>query len=88
MFRDDVAPWLTRCRLLPPFCDAGLDLVVLSVFFFEPALEDMRRRGWWPSESDEAPTTAEQLRLLAFCALPVIGPALYVLLRPQLPSAE
>ena len=65
-----------------------LDLLTLSLYFYEPALEDMRRRGWWPKQADVAPTKAERMRLLSFCALPIVGPALYVVLRPQLPPGE
>tara|TARA_B100000768_G_scaffold170623_1_gene177177 strand:- start:51 stop:218 length:168 start_codon:yes stop_codon:yes gene_type:complete len=53
---------------------------VLSLFFFEPAREDMRRRGWWSAE----PSPAEVARLAAFCVVPVLGPAAYVLARPAL----
>ena len=66
---------------------SSLDLIVLSLFFFEPAREDMCRRGWWAADGG-APTSAERARLLAFCALHVIGPALYLLLRPELPSVD
>lgn len=65
-----------------------LDLLTLSIFFYEPAIEDMRRRGWWPKEEGVTATTAERMRLLSFCALPVLGPALYVVLRPPLPPGE
>ncbi len=62
---------------------SSLDLCVLSLFFFEPCAEDMMRRGWFPSDG-EAPKPAQLARLAAFCALPVIGPALYLVLRPPL----
>ncbi len=65
-----------------------LDLIPLSLFFYEPAIEDMKRRGWWPQSEDVPPTAAERTRLLSFCALPVLGPAFYVLLRPRLPPGE
>jgi len=59
---------------------SSFDLLVLSLFFFEPAREDMRRRGWWSAE----PSPAEVARLAAFCVVPVLGPAAYVLARPAL----
>ena len=62
---------------------SGFDLLVLTLFFFEPAREDMRRRGWW-APIGEQPTTAQVARLAAFCAVPVLGPACYVLARPSL----
>ena len=40
-----------------------------------PMAEDMRRRGY-----DAVPAAA-------FCAVPVIGPCVYLLLRPPLPEA-
>ena len=58
-----------------------IDLAVLSTFAFEPIREDMARRGWWDEGS---PTDAQRNRLLAFCAVPVLGPSLYVALRPPL----
>ena len=54
---------------------------MLSTFAFEPIREDMARRGWWDEGS---PTDAQRNRLLAFCAVPVLGPSLYVALRPPL----
>jgi hypothetical protein len=66
---------------------SSFDLLVLSAFFFEPAKEDMRRRGWW-APPGEQPTPSQVARLAAFCAVPVIGPAAYVLARPALPDGE
>lgn len=62
---------------------SSFDLLVLQLFFFEPAREDMRRRGWWASPG-ENPTAEQIVRLSAFCAVPVLGPAAYVLARPSL----
>lgn len=64
---------------------SSFDLLVLSLFFFEPAREDMRRRGWYAAPGEE-PSTEEVARLAAFCAVPVLGPAAYVLARPPLPE--
>ena len=66
---------------------SSFDLLVLSSFFFEPAQEDMRRRGWWAAPGEQ-PTTLQVARLAAFCAVPVIGPAAYVLARPALPERQ
>jgi hypothetical protein len=57
-----------------------IDLAILSTFVFEPIREDMARRGWW----DEGAANNIVARLAAFSALPVIGPALYLMLRPPL----
>lgn len=57
-----------------------LDLTVLSVVFFGTIGEDMRRRDWYSFP-----------KALAFSAVPVLGPALYLLARPALvrtPEAE
>ena len=73
-----------------------IDLAVLSTFAFEPIREDMARRGWWSApiapaaaregtEAAQAPSQVELARLAAFC-FPVLGPAVYVLLRPALPE--
>lgn len=53
---------------------SSVDLCVLSAMVYFPMVEDMRRRGW-EDKTSLAP---------AFCALPVIGPALYILCRPAL----
>lgn len=53
---------------------SACDLVVLSLMVYLPMREDMKRRGW------EDQTAAA----VAFCALPVLGPSLYLLLRPSL----
>lgn len=57
-----------------------IDLCVLSAFAFEPIREDMTRRGWW----DEASDDNNALRLVAFSAVPVLGPCAYLLFRPLL----
>ena len=64
---------------------SSFDLLVLSLFFFEPTIEDMRRRGWWAPQGEQ-PSALQAGRLAAFCALPVLGPAAYVLARPALPE--
>ena len=59
-----------------------LDFAILCCFAFEPIREDMARRGWW---GDSA--AGNNLgRLLAFSAVPLVGPAAYLLLRPPLPE--
>jgi len=66
---------------------SSFDLLVLSLFFFEPLREDMQRRGWYAAPGED-PSTEEIARLAAFCAVPVLGPAAYVLARPALPLTE
>ena len=51
-----------------------IDFTILSLAVFDPMTEDMKRRNWLG-----VPATA-------FCSLPVIGPALYLVLRPSLPE--
>ena len=58
-----------------------IDLGVLSAFAFEPIREDMARRGWW---DEAAPADGQLGRLLAFSAVPVLGPCAYLLARPAL----
>ena len=74
-------PRRTHARLTRPTARALAQ--VLSIFLFEPIKEDMARRGWW---DEEAPSTEQLLRLVAFTALPVLGPSAYVLARPSLPE--
>jgi hypothetical protein len=52
-----------------------IDAVILSLFVAEPMSEDMQRRGF------DGPPAA------AFAALPIIGPSLYLLMRPRLAAA-
>ena len=47
---------------------------------FEPIREDMCRRGWW----DEGADDNNVARLAAFSAVPVLGPAAYLMVRPAL----
>ena len=54
-----------------------LDLAVLSVLMWGIIGEDARRRDWFSSA-----------KMVPFVALPVLGPALYLLARPRLPGAE
>jgi len=44
----------------------------------------MARRGWWDVDADGAEATTQLARLAAFAAVPVIGPAAYLLVRPSL----
>ena len=54
-----------------------LDLTVLSVLMWGIIGEDARRRDWF-----------EPAKVVPFVALPVLGPALYLLVRPRLPASE
>ncbi|KAG5180791.1 hypothetical protein JKP88DRAFT_270135 [Tribonema minus] len=62
---------------------SSIDLLLLSVVVWEPMLEDMRRRGMYTDGSRSA-----NIRLAAFCAIPVLGPAVYLAVRPPLLAAE
>ena len=61
---------------------SSIDFVILSAFAFDPIREDMSRRGWWDPQSADN----DVKRLLAFSAVPLIGPAAYLLIRPALPE--
>lgn len=61
---------------------SSVDFAILSAFAYEPIREDMARRGWWDEAAAEGENNAA--RLLAFAAVPVLGPAAYLLLRPAL----
>lgn len=55
---------------------SSIDFTILSLAMWDPMTEDMVRRKWTgPGAS-------------LFCALPVIGPVMYLLLRPSLESSE
>ncbi len=56
---------------------SSLDLVILSLFVGDSMREDMLRRDWYSSG-----------KLLAFAGVPVVGPCLYLLLRPSLEIEE
>jgi len=62
---------LFRTQTLPHV--SSLDLLILSVFVADPMREDMLRRGWYSGG-----------KLAAFVGVPVVGPCLYLLLRPTL----
>ena len=53
-----------------------IDAIVLSLFVADPIGEDMLRRNY------EGPPA------IAFAALPIIGPSLYLLARPSLPNED
>lgn len=56
---------------------SSLDFLVLCIFVADAMREDMLRRDWY-----------DPARLVAFSAVPVIGPCLYLILRPALPWVE
>lgn len=66
---------LFRTQTLPHV--SSLDLLILSVFVADPMREDMLRREWYSGA-----------KLAAFVGVPVVGPCLYLLLRPTLPVEE
>ena len=51
-----------------------IDFTILTLAMWDPLEEDMRRRGYQGPDAK------------VFCALPVIGPVLYLLLRPTIPN--
>lgn len=59
---------------------SSIDFCILAAFAFDPIREDMGRRGWW----DEGSSDNNLGRLLAFSAVPLLGPAAYLVLRPSL----
>jgi len=61
--------WSTKSALC---CVSSVDLLILSAAMYNPMTEDCARRGWEPT------------RAAPFCLLPVVGPAVYLLLRPSL----
>lgn len=56
---------------------SSLDFLILCLFVADAIREDMMRRQWY-----------EPARALAFSAVPVLGPCLYLMLRPALPEEE
>ena len=60
-----------------------IDFAILSIFAFDPIREDMARRGWWDEDAAQVDNT-QLLRLLAFVAVPVLGPCAYLVARPAL----
>lgn len=55
---------------------SSIDFTILSLAMYDPMSEDMRRRDW------------EGLPAQSFCAIPVIGPATYLLMRPPLRCSD
>ena len=56
-------------------CVSSCDLAVLSIAMYGAVAEDMRRRG-----------CHDGVKAAAFCAVPVLGPCVYLLTRPSLPE--
>lgn len=56
---------------------SSLDFLILCLFVADALREDMMRRGWY-----------DPARVLAFSMVPVLGPCLYLILRPALPAVE
>lgn len=65
-------------------CSTCLDCVILCTVIWGPLTEDMSRRGWFKKGKNlESVLTA-----LSFMLVPVLGPAVYLVLRPPLPSRD
>jgi hypothetical protein len=58
---------------------SSVDAVILQASLWEPLREDMQRRGWYTDGSG-----SENAKLAAICAVPLLGPALYLAARPAL----
>ncbi len=56
---------------------SSLDFLVLSLFVADALREDMLRRDWY-----------DPAKVFVFSAVPVLGPCLYLILRPALPELE
>ena len=67
-----VAMWRDQSALA---CVSSCDLAVLSIAMYGALAEDMRRRGCY-----------DGAKAAAFCAVPVLGPCVYLLTRPSLPE--
>lgn len=65
-------------------CNTMVDAVILSIGMWGPLTEDMKRRGWFV----EGRMTESVLTALSFLSAPGLGTALYLVLRPRLPSNE
>lgn len=61
-----------------------IDTCLLALLFWGPLTEDMRRRGWFASGQE----TESWLTALSILSAPGLGAALYLVLRPRLPSAQ
>lgn len=59
--------------------------LLCSVMMWGPLTEDMRRRGWDFTGNDKI---SSYLNALTIMLAPVLGPSLYLALRPALPSAQ
>lgn len=61
-----------------------IDFVILNTVIGGPLTEDMSRRGWFR----EGRNVDSILTALSFLLIPVLGPAVYLLLRPSLPESN
>lgn len=66
---------LFEAQMLPHV--SSLDFLILSLFVGDAMREDMSRRNWYSSA-----------KVLAFSLVPVLGPCLYLILRPPLPNLD
>ena len=67
-----VTMWKTQSALA---CVSSCDLAVLSIAMYGAVSEDMKRRGCYDAG-----------KAAAFCAVPVLGPCVYLVTRPSLPE--
>lgn len=66
---------LFETQMLPHV--SSLDFLILNLFVADAMREDMMRRDWYSSA-----------KVLGFSLVPVLGPCLYLILRPALPDLE
>lgn len=59
-----------------------VDFLIMNTIIWGPLTEDMSRRGWFKNGRYIEST----LTALSFVLIPVVGPAVYLLLRPSLPA--
>ena len=74
VFSESVSSYLELFKTSKLVHVSSIDFTILSLAIYDPMSEDMRRRDW------------KGLPAQVFCAVPVIGPATYLLMRPQLRS--
>lgn len=65
-------------------CATCANLLILCITVWGPLTEDMSRRGWFT----EGRKLESVFTALSFTLVPVLGPALYLALRPRLPSRK
>merc|ERR1712146_441717 len=75
-FSESVSSYLELFKTSKLVNVSSIDFTILSLAMYDPMKEDMRRRDWkgYPAQ--------------AFCAIPALGPSIYLSLRPPLKSRD